>query len=503
MRRSTVGLALMSALLAAGCGTTVPVTRQVAGPAGQDLQSGSGPAGSTTAPGGATASTTGAAGAVPGSPGAATSGAGSTGAVSNQPGRQPGQQPGNPATGADRVTTPILLGYMGSSSPAGVNAALGTSGGTQETPQDALAYLVRQLNGHGGLAGRSIKMVSAFIDPTSSNYETQAEAACATFTQDNHVAAVLAQEDFYYSENFSSCLTKVHVPEIEAITGGVDSATLSKYPLLYSVSAPTVERRFTAMIKGLADKGFLTKANHIGIVVEDCPYNLRAYDKAVGPAFSSRGLTVTKRTISCVHGFSDAASGIAAFQNAVLPFAAAKVDRVMFMSGFESIGLQYFEQQANQQGYHPSYALTSTADAGENNAKLSDSALQRIQGVGWEPDLDSLKLLANSSATQRCRRLFKGYTPAASRSNNRYNEMLCELFFSYEAMLLKTNGRSDAQSISAAGSGLGASYVSPLALDGATEYGPGDKDGPKLFGTFGYLKGCRCIGYTGPPRPLA
>jgi hypothetical protein len=495
-RSRCAGVALL-VLLATACGSTVQV-RGTATQVNDGLSSGGGlttqgPA--TSGPG---------TGQVGGATGGGTTG-GSTGTTVTAtagPTQSGGANPSVGATG-QRITTPIEIGYLGSTSPANVSAALGGSGGTQETPQEAFAYLVRALNAKGGLAGRQIKAVTSFIDPASGNYETLAEAACAKFTQDNHVAAVIAAEDFYYSENFSSCLSKVKVPEIQAITGGVDASTMAKYPLLYSVAAPTIERRFTAMIKGLAASGFLTPANRVGIVIEDCPYNLRAYDRVVGPALKAHGLNVTKATISCVHGFGDAAGAIVSFQNKVLPFASAGVDRVIFMSGFEGIGLQYFEQQAKQQRYTPMYALTSTANIGENNGKLPADALQRMKGIGWQPLLDSLALLPNSAATQRCRALFKGYIPAASRSNNRYNEMLCELFFSYEAMLKASNGHTDPASIQAAAAGLGTSYVSPLALTGATRYGPGRKDAPTMFAPFGYLSACQCMGYTGSPKPLA
>lgn len=500
-----VVLALAGSLLASACGTTVPLARQATGtqqaaglgetpaatgPAtGTDLVDPGLPAGGgSPVSGGTSGSATTTGGVTPTGPLATAA---------------PNTVPSTAAPSGPRITTPIQIAYLGSDSPAGVNAALGGGGGTTQTPKEAFDFLVRALNAKGGLAGRQIKAISSFIDPTATNYETEATAACATFTQDNHVAAVLAQEDFYYSENFSNCLAKAKTPEIQAITGGVDKDTLAKYPLLYSVAAPTIERRFTAMIDGLAATGYLTKSNKLGIIVEDCPYNLRAYDKAIVPALKRHGLTVNKQTISCVHGFGDAAGAIASFQNKVLPFASAQVDRVMFVSGFEGIGLQYFEQQANQQGYQPKYALTSTADAGENNGGLSAEVLQRIQGVGWQPLLDSLKLLTNSTATQRCRSLFKGFAPAASRTNNRYNEMLCELFFSYEAMLVKSGGRTDPASIQQAAASLGTSYTSALSLTGATEYGPSRKDGPSLFSTFGYLKACQCIGYTGSPKALA
>ena len=117
---------------------------------------------------------------------------------------------------------------------------------------------MNSLNKQGGLDGRQIQLVSAFIDPTSANYDTQGTAACATFTQDNHVAVVFSIESAYYSENFTSCMAAAGVPEMLAVWGGVPQATLAKYPSLFSITAPTIERRFTALIKGLSGDGFLT-----------------------------------------------------------------------------------------------------------------------------------------------------------------------------------------------------------------------------------------------------
>jgi hypothetical protein len=401
------------------------------------------------------------------------------------------------------VTAPIRIGFLAAASSAAATSAIGAQSGTSGSPQEAMDYFVRTLNAKGGLAGRRITVISSFIDPTRTNYDNEAAAACAKFTQDNRVDVVFSIETFYYSESFSACLAKAGVPELVSLAGGTDAKTLAKYPFLFSPTAPTVERRFTALLRGLTDNGYLSKANKVGVVVEECPYNQAVYASTIEPGLRSRGITAVRRDVGCVHGFGDAAAFIASVQSQVLPLAAAGADRVIFVSGFEQIAAQFFEQQAQSQGYRPKYALTSDSGAGTNTMSFSPEAMARVQGVGWSPVYDVTALLPGGAATQRCRQLWKGYPSSAERINRANNESTCDEFFLLEAALQRTGGRSDADTLAGGLLTLGTSYDSPLQLGGATRYGPGRKDGPALFATFGFKAGCSCFAYTSAPRPLA
>lgn len=401
------------------------------------------------------------------------------------------------------MTTPIQIGFLAAAASTGVLATIGAHSGTTETPQDAMAFFVKKLNASGGLNGRRVEVVEDFINPASANYDTQASAACADFTQDHHVAVVFAIEGFFYSKDFSACLAHAGVPELLALMGGVDPAALSEYPTTFSTTAPTVERRFTALIRGLTGNGFLTSKTKVGVVVEDCPYNVTAYNSVVAPMLKAHGISVVERSVTCVHGFADAAGFIASMGQQVLPFKAVGVTRVMFVSGFEGLAAEYFENQARSQSYKPYYALTSAASVGDGSIGFNADALSRVEGVGWEPDLDVSHLSRGSAATQRCERMWQGYAPATSRSNRQNNDTTCEEFFVLEAALQVTRGASSASALEAAIQGLGTSYTSSMLLDGATDYGPGHKDAPRLFETFGWKSSCSCIAYTGGPEPLA
>ncbi len=484
-------LVAVSLLAVAGCGTTVPLASQQTA----NVDGGLGPApalttGATSAPGNAlpTGSLPLAPSALPGTGASATAPATASQAPSVVP---------------RRTTSPITIGFLGAASADAAVGAVGAGGGGGQEPEEAFGYFVSRLNAAGGVNGRQVKVVTAFIDPISTSYETQAAAACAKFTQDNHVAAVFAAEGYYYSEGFSACLSRARVPELAALAGGTDAATLAKYPTLLSPTAPSVERRFAALVRGLAGNGYLSKASKIGVVVEDCPHNLRAYSSTLGPALQRLGATVTKRTVSCVHGFGDAAAFITSIQGQVLPLRSAGVDRVIFMTGFEQIAGQFFEQQSKQQGWKPHYALTSAADTGRNTMQFSEEAQTRLQGVGWEPALDVTAMPTGTAGTRRCVALWKGYAPAASRTNRQVDDTTCDLFFLLEAALARTGGDSTASSLLNALLGLGTSYSSALSLGGGTRLGPGQKDAPSLFATFGYGAACHCVAYTSAPKPLA
>lgn len=497
-----------AALLVAGCGTTVSLPPSEPGPA--VISSGSGLAAPPSLSG---------AGGAPRAPAAVPTAVGNpTGPATSQasPASGGGAGPGDASSGKHRggskpsatargplVTTPIQIGFLAAAASNTVLSSIGAHSGTTETPQDAMAFFVKKLNAQGGLNGRRVEIVQDFINPASTNYDSQASAACADFTQDHHVAVVFAIEGYFYSREFSACLAHAGVPELLAVSGGVDPSALREYPTLFSTTAPTVERRFAALVKGLTNNGFLTSKDKVGVVVEDCPYNKTAYSSTVAPMLKARGISVVERQVSCVHGFADAAGFILSMGQQVLPFKTAHVNRVMFVSGFESIAAQYFEKQAASQKYAPYYAFTSAASVGDGAVGLSSEALRRVQGVGWEPDLDVTHLDHGSAATQRCERMWRGFAPATVRSNRQTNDTTCEEFFVLEKALQLTRGNSSAAALEAAIQSLGSSYTSSMLLDGATSYGSGHKDAPRLFATFGWKPSCGCIAYTGAPRPLA
>lgn len=397
-----------------------------------------------------------------------------------------------------KVTSPLPLGILDLGSPNGAASALGAGYSTTTSASDVTKALVRYYNKHGGISGRKIAPVEYTIQVTSGNFQTEMQAACASFTQDHKVAATVSVLANGYYSSYEQCLTKAGVVDFAGPTGSADERDLAAFPGFVSVSSPSTNRRFTQMMTRFSASGYLTPKNKVGIIVEDCPYNVRAYNETIAPLAKRLSLSVLKREISCINGFADAGAAISAFSNAVLPFRTAGIDRVMFVSNYEGVGLFGFENNANSQGYAPSYLLTSTSGGSALAGQFNDSQLHRMRGVGWSPVLDVAKRVQASPTTKRCRAMLasEGITPA-SKSDDLI-DIICDQFFLLEATLKATGGRSGRHDLLSGLRTLKTGYVSAFSLSGATDFST-RRDGPTRFAIWGYSNRCKCMDYLTSP----
>ncbi len=105
-----------------------------------------------------------------------------------------------------------------------------------------------------------VAILSATSEP-GSNPENDFAAACARFTQDNHVEAVLGY-DFTYYHSFEACLGKRGVPHLSTGFNVADPTELAKVPLFRSLDVPTIDRRGLLKVdNGFADKVLTTAAS--------------------------------------------------------------------------------------------------------------------------------------------------------------------------------------------------------------------------------------------------
>jgi hypothetical protein len=127
------------------------------------------------------------------------------------------------------------------------NSALGVGTANSLDAAKAVRAFVNGINKGGGLAGRRIQALYHAIDATSSDYSTEASAACASFTQDAHVAVVL---DYALPIRYGmgSCLSKAGIPELALI--GADEAQTKALPLFASPGNMTTDRRYRGVLHG-------------------------------------------------------------------------------------------------------------------------------------------------------------------------------------------------------------------------------------------------------------
>jgi len=480
-------LVLPAFALAAACGSTVQVsssrTGLDAGGTGLGVTSGQ-----PSEPGTVGAPSTSSTGAVPGSalPGPAASVApGASGSVGAPSAR----------SGFDR--SPVSIGVMDVGDAAAFVSAFGFSAAAGPTTQQMFRGMVTWYNRHGGIAGKKINLVEYTADPSATSYETEMSAGCARFTQDHHVAVVVSNTGYQVSENYETCLTKAGVPHLNTSIGGLDDTTSARHPLLFLTSVASVDSSLRALLTGLTANGFLTGKSKIGVLVETCSFNVAAYERTLAPLAKRLGLDVQRRDFDCVTGAGTMPQAISQISASVLPFAAAGVDRVLFVSNYQGAGTVFFEKQAASQGYQPSYGLTSYSGAGPSASEVGEDAQKRIKGVGWSPDLDNGKRPAAAGARKRCWDAFASQQLNVTTSTSYVvADAICGAFFALEAALQRTQGREDAASLRW---GLESTSASPFVLGGQLSFDLRVHHAGTLFAPYALSPSCACFAYSGKP----
>lgn len=472
-------------VLAAGCGTTVSTSA-----------GGTALSGASAAPGAATSGDAGLSGPAATAPGA-TSGAVAPGTVA-APGASAGPAIGptgsgsvptgaTQPTGSGRVTGPISLGFIyavnDAAAPAGIN------NGNTITPGRVIHGLVQSWNKTGGIGGRRIAPVYAELHSYNNNYEAQIAAACAAFTQDNHVVAVLMEVQ-YYSEQLLTCLQRAQVPLISGDFVAPDRQDAQKYPILITPLSQVGEDREASVVRHLAADGFLSGHNRVGVIVEDCPVDDRIYSNGLVPALRDAHLTLASTFhAQCFQSVQDFGTQTSQMSSAVLQFRQDRVDRVMVVSAAAEANIVFaFSEVADNQGYEPGYALSSVAAPQALQLNASARQMQNMRGVGWLPVVDttsrsqSQPTAAGSQCLQRLRS--QGVVPQ-TQPDRWFAYSGCETFTLYDALLRATGGNSAASYVLGAVPQVARSYSAVATVDGR-EGMHGGRLGPSTGRVFAY-----------------
>jgi hypothetical protein len=404
-------------------------------------------------------------------------------------------------TTADRG--PITVGILVTNNDAAPSA--GVDNGDTFSARRAFEGYVAAYNARGGLAGRRIAPVYAELRSSSVSLPADMQAACETFTRDAHAAVVLSTVGLY-SEALSQCLAKAHTPQIAGDYALGDTTSLNEVPSFYAVSTMTIDDRMRALFEQGALAHRLAKTDKIGVVVEGCPFNARAYARTVVPTAQRLGLTISDHVESrCFESF-DQFGGLASdMAGAVLRFRSAGVTKVVFVSGsIEGNLMLLFGTAAESQGWRPGYGLTSTAAPVIQEGNTPKSQLANAFGLGWLPMLDSTRASATQPAAQRCVTDLKagaGVTPQTA--TDRYDAFsICDTFALYEAALRATLGATDPASVATAVSRMGTGFTAATTHGGVTDFGGGRRTGPAQGRLFAWSTACGCFDYTGAPFSL-
>jgi ABC-type branched-subunit amino acid transport system substrate-binding protein len=483
--KRTMAAVLAAALLAA-CGSTVsPVARQAA----QSGRSGD-LVGSEVATGtDALDAATGVAGT-----GAIRDGAGGTsgGRVTTRAGAA--STGGGRGTGS--TTGPIEIGIVRT---AVSNAsAFGVSLGNTVTEANVNDALVASFNEKGGIAGRRIVPVYFDTDTASRSWSADFEAACAKFTQDHHVVAVLGYV-FNHDDGFEECLTKKGVPHLSTTFNVPDTQVLAQYPLLVALATPRIERRSLEKVDGALATGVLTKASKLGVAIDSCPGTGRAWTKVTKPYLLSKGINIVSEfEVGCADGSGDVGAEAGRAGSLVLQFRTAGVDTIAAMTVSESGAVLIAGNAAEAQGWHPKFIVSSLATTAVLTGQMPASQLANVHGYGWLPvmDVSPDRWPSIPPSAQRCIATLKDKgIKLSAPADYAFAFNICDAMFVYEAALRSTGGRTDGQAVVRAVEALGSSHPGALTLDGRLTFGPTRHDAPTFARYFAWDTSCSCFTY--------
>lgn len=270
------------------------------------------------------------------------------------------------------------------------NAAFAAVGGTafnddRRTENNAV---IAWINKHGGIAGRPAAPVYNNADATASP-QAETEAACAQWTQDNHVSIAIPRIAVEDQDLMRECLKKASVP---AMLGYVASRTLrsgfTRTPLWFENLTLSVNDYAQTYVQGLAAQGFF-KGAKVGVVYFNGPPFSTALNSDLLPALKSVGVSNPETFGASISGGSDLSSGSQQMSNAVLAFRAKGVDHVLFFEPW--VGYFTFLQNAKTQNYYPTYGLTSQQgpQLAMDLGLVPPDQLKNARLVSWNPITDT------------------------------------------------------------------------------------------------------------------
>ena len=440
--------------------------------------------------------------------GAASGGAGhSPAAAAGSAGAPSGAAPGSggaPAITGSRLIPANAQGVTASQILIGVNLAKPGSGtaaatqfgakgisGADDTP--TVKSIISYINAHGGVAGRTLAAVFAYTDVTAGSFDQQAQAACASFTSDHQVFAVVQQINDG-SAVLPACLAQHHVALFdEGNSAFYDSQSIGQWaPYYYSPGRMTLDR-MSAQITGLAQQGYFDKGSRVGVALYDSPSYQRALSHVIRPALAAVGFPPTDvyqfSLPSSAAGVSDTA---AQASNAVLKFRSEGIDHVIFVASLGALPF-LFLPESESQGYRPRYGFSSSdlPDFQRQNAPATQ--LARSIAVGWNrsADMGALQTWNDTPASRQCQAAVRasGVTDLTVAYG-----VSCDPYFLLQAALANA-GEVSGAGLRAAMDRLGASFQ--MVGPPATSFGPGLFDGIAGYRDLPFNAGCDCYRYVG------
>lgn len=405
--RTALPIALITGLLAAGCGTTVPLSEISRSASDQPAGSatGSGTANGTASGGSGQAVNGGGVASPPGrgatKPGASPAASAATGrdtpaATTSRSGVAPGSSPTGsssaefPAQGQGWDAKHVYVGITTASDASNTLHTLGIAIDPGDEIADANA-IVADLNRRGGIFGRQVVLIDK--DDHSADVVANPAAAgqsdCLYFTQDHPVIDVVNTDAALDSDTFRSCFAHAHMPLVSLTTSPFDDqSTQSLAPYFYNALSVSWSRLTPVLMTRLQAQNYFSGWNtvtgspvnagktKVGVLYGNDPSSIRD-GGALLAALQKAGYATDY--FEYTNAEQDAQSAVLRFEQ----------DAVTHVIGIDSAQF-FFMTAARSQHYLPRYGITTyNGPQALLQANGDPAQLAGAVGLGWYPSLDT------------------------------------------------------------------------------------------------------------------
>jgi hypothetical protein len=386
---------------------------------------------------------------------------------------------GGPETGLGFTKDTIKIGYATADDYNAFAGSLGIKGVTpQGDPKLQMKAVVDDINKRGGLLGRKIVLVPHDYNTaaTVNDAAPENQAACADWTEDNHVFAVVGAP--IVEDTLLSCLAKARTPLVNA--GGLDFPTpydevFRKYPLFFDVGQMSGELHDRIAIERLAARKFFTPWDTFNgrpgnAAANPVKVGLLEYDDHAGELqlaselkqLKRHGITVSPTDI--VKCPRPVGGTISCQQSAVLRMSSNNVTHI-FGAGI------IFIPQAESQHYRPRYFFRV-----EPRVIAENSPAAQMAGAMGESNLPVMDVEPSeypgdpSPAAGYCRKVMRSVGQASDDATTLWAQFsICDGLYALEAAV-RLAGQLGPEALRAGFERIGTSL--PAALTWGSTFGP-------------------------------
>jgi hypothetical protein len=374
--------------------------------------------------------------------------------------------------------------------------------------------LVAYFNHHGGLAGRQIKGDYQTLSFTSPDAITALQAACTHFTQDEHDELVVTSGE--YLPSFEKCLANAHVVHFDSGIYGADATAQRQSPGYLAPVTSGPDLYTAALIRTSVAKRWVARGETVGVVVQECPEQLRTYKNVWVPLAERYGLRLATASVVC-NSTGNVSQGVTDIQSAVLRLHASGAKAVSFMTAGDGFVATLFSTGAQTQAWHPRYLMTTGSEPARlaipSALGMTEAQLVNVVGIGWQPITDvgsRAPINAKQRAAQRqCARMVPNDGGADSLNAGARMDGISQVLQECDTMqiidrILSANGGDvTLGGIRSVYAQAVDSFVSAGNRSGTLRLAGRRTDGQNAASPFAYFLSCSCVRYTGPPRRFA